>query len=88
MKKMKRPLAALGALLLFAMYGMTLFFAVTDHPGTTDLLMASIACTAILSVLLYAYSLVYRIIREKHSALEQPEETDNRESCQDSGHHT
>ncbi|MCU6686494.1 hypothetical protein OCV99_08015 [Dorea acetigenes] len=61
MKKTKRILALLGAILLVAMYASTLFFALTDHSGTMDLLMASIACTIILPVLLYAYTLAYKV---------------------------
>lgn len=63
MKKMKRFLALLGAVLLFAMYGSTLFFAFTDHSAAMGMLKASIACTIIIPVLLYAYTLVYKNIR-------------------------
>lgn len=61
MKKVKRILALIGAVLLVAMYASTLIFALTDRSGTMNLLMASIACTIILPVLLYAYTLVYKI---------------------------
>lgn len=63
MKKTKRILAGLGAVLLFAMYGATLVFALIDHPASADLLMASIACTILFPVLLYAYILVYRLLK-------------------------
>ena len=59
--KIKRLLAALGAFLLFAMYALTLIFALTDHSTTKGLLKASIACTILLPVLLYAFILVYRL---------------------------
>ncbi|GFI43570.1 MAG: hypothetical protein HFG82_13255 [Dorea sp.] len=59
--KIKRLLAALGAFLLFAMYALTLIFALTDHSATKGLLKASIACTILLPVLLYAFILVYRL---------------------------
>lgn len=60
MKKIRRILAACGALLLLAMYGSTLFFALTDHSQTAGLLKASLVCTVVIPVLLYAYTLVYR----------------------------
>ena len=63
MEKIRRILAACGAILLLAMYGSTLFFALTDHSQTMDLLKASIACTFIIPVLLYAYTLVYKNIQ-------------------------
>lgn len=59
--KIKRLLAALGAFLLFAMYALTLIFALTDHSATKGLLKASIACTILLPILLYAFILVYRL---------------------------
>lgn len=59
--KIRRILAALGAFLLFAMYALTLVFALIDHSATKGMLKASIACTVILPVLLYAFTLVYRI---------------------------
>lgn len=63
MKKTKRFLALLGTVLLIAMYGSTLFFALTDHSETMGLLKASLACTIIIPVLLYAYTLVYKNIK-------------------------
>jgi len=75
--KTKRILAAIGAFLLFAMYAGTLAFALIDHPAAQDLLMASIACTIILPVLLYAYTLVYRLTKSN--------EDGSNENCEDSG---
>lgn len=63
MKKGKRILALAGAVLLFGMYAVTLIFALTDHSETLGLLKASVACTIIIPVLLYAYSLVYKRTR-------------------------
>lgn len=72
--KIKRFLAALGAFLLFAMYALTLVFALIDHSATKGLLKASIACTIILPVLLYAFTLVYRLAGKK------PNERDNEDN--------
>ena len=63
MKNLKRILAAIGALLLFCMYASTLLFALIDQSKSMGLLKASIACTIILPVFLYAYSLVYKLTR-------------------------
>nr|WP_235398047.1 hypothetical protein [Faecalicatena contorta] len=63
MKKTKRILALIGAVLLFSMYASTLVFALIDHSATMGLLKASVACTILLPILLYAYTLVYRITR-------------------------
>lgn len=62
MKKVKRILAASGAVILLALYGSTLVFAMLDIEGSENLLMAAIASTIILPVVLYAYTLVYRVL--------------------------
>lgn len=62
MKHFKRTLALLGAVLLITMYVSTLIFALVDHSASMGLLKASIACTILLPVLLYAYTLVYKQI--------------------------
>lgn len=67
MKKTKQILALIGALLLFAMYGITLIFALIGSELTLTLLKAAIACTIIVPVLLYAYMLVYRVVKHDDS---------------------
>lgn len=64
MKKMKQILALTGALLLFAMYAATLVFALIGSEHALTLLKADIACTIIVPVFLYAYTLVYRILKK------------------------
>lgn len=64
MKKLKQLLALSGALLLFAMYGATLVFALIGSEHTLSLLKAAIACTVIIPVFLYAYILVYRVLKK------------------------
>ena len=66
MKKGKRILALIGAIALIFMYISTLVFAFIDPDASGGLLKASIACTVILPVLLYAYSLVYRLTKKNN----------------------
>ncbi|MDY5845259.1 MAG: hypothetical protein SPJ92_01710 [Bariatricus sp.] len=68
MKKTKRILALIGAVLLILMYASTLFFAFTDSTQTQGFLKASIACTILVPVLLYAYMLVYRLMHKDDSS--------------------
>ena len=63
MKKWKRIIALAGAVLLVIMYGCTLILGLTDQSETMGLFKASVACTIIIPVLLYAYTLVYRLTR-------------------------
>ncbi len=74
MKRTKRILAGIGALMLFGMYLCTLIFALIGSPAAINLLKASVACTILLPVLLYSYILVYRILRSKNDRedLENP----------------
>ena len=65
MKNVKRIFAIIGIVLLVAMYGSTLFFALSDHPDALNWLMASIGCTIIIPVFLYIYILVYKYLKGK-----------------------
>lgn len=67
MKKTKRILALIGAILLFGMYACTLIFALSGSENSTNLLMASIACTIFVPVILYAYQLLYKVLKGKGS---------------------
>ncbi len=62
MKKAKRILAGAGAVLLFLMYLSTFIFSLIDHPAASALLRASIGCTILIPVLLYAGALLYRVL--------------------------
>lgn len=60
MKKSKRIMALIGAILLVLLYVSTLIFAFIDSVVSQKLLMAAIATTLLLPVLLYIYSLFSR----------------------------
>ena len=62
MKKAKRILALLGAILLAGMYVAVLILGLTASPHTRSLLMAAIACTILLPCLLYGMILIARIL--------------------------
>lgn len=59
----KRVFAIIGVVLLLIMYAMTLVFAIIDNPATMDLFKASVALTIFVPVLLYAYQLVFRVLK-------------------------
>ena len=63
--KIKRIFALIAVILLVALYGSTVVFALSDSPNATYLFKASIFCTVIIPVLLYSYVLVYRIFGHK-----------------------
>ncbi|MCB7303577.1 hypothetical protein NE683_12570 [Bariatricus massiliensis] len=67
MKKTKRILAIIGVVLLVAMYASTLVFAFIDHTKSQGFLKASIACTILVPVLLYAYTMFYKLSHKDNS---------------------
>ena len=66
MKKTKRILALIGVILLVGMYLSTLIFALIKNENASNMLMASIVCTVIVPVLLYAYTLMYRVLKDRN----------------------
>ena len=69
MKKMQRILALAGVVLLVGLYGSTLFFALSGGENATGLFKASIACTIIVPVFLYANMLVYKHLKNKNEEI-------------------
>ena len=66
MKKIKRILALTGAILLAGMYLLTLVFALIKNKNAANLLMTSIVCTVMIPVLLYACTLIYRLLDRRN----------------------
>ncbi|MEE8885761.1 MAG: hypothetical protein SOI56_04210 [Eubacteriales bacterium] len=81
----RRIAALIGIILLLAMYGMTMVFALIDSPASNGLLMAAIFCTIAVPILLYAMELVAKNLRGKgvikeDDASENPDQDDASES--------
>lgn len=65
MKKVKQILAIIGIILLVGLYLSTLFCALSSSDNFMNLLMASIYATVIIPILIWAYTLIYRLIKKK-----------------------
>ncbi|MCD7745702.1 MAG: hypothetical protein LUI13_10545 [Lachnospiraceae bacterium] len=61
-QKLKRVAAMVGVILLVGMYVTTLILAFSSSPQAQNLLMASIVCTVVIPVLIYAMELVARVL--------------------------
>ena len=59
----KRILALAGAVILAVMYIITLVFALSGSENYWGMLMASVAATIIVPVVIYGYTLVYRLLK-------------------------
>lgn len=64
MNKMKRILALIGVIVLIGIYVTTLISAIFTTPATSGLWKASIFCTIAVPVLLYAYMLIYKVLKK------------------------
>ncbi|MCI8334088.1 MAG: hypothetical protein HFH25_05850 [Lachnospiraceae bacterium] len=64
MDKMKRILALAGAVLLAGLYLITLILAFADPTASKDWLKASVVCTVVIPIFLYAYLLIYRYLKK------------------------
>ncbi|MCD7813809.1 MAG: hypothetical protein LUH20_07135 [Lachnospiraceae bacterium] len=62
MQKFKRIAAMIGVIFLIGMYVVTLILGLTASPATQNMLMASIVCTVVIPVLLYAMMLIARVL--------------------------
>lgn len=63
MKKVKQLLALIGVVILIGLYVSTLVCALSSNENFMSLLMASIYATVIIPVLIWAYTLIYRLVR-------------------------
>ncbi|MGN0251800.1 MAG: hypothetical protein ACI4EH_10630 [Oliverpabstia sp.] len=76
MKKLQRIMAIAGVVLLVGMYAATLIFALSGSPESDGLFKASIACTIIVPVFLYANMLVYKVLKSRGDTKKQMAEED------------
>lgn len=65
MKKTKQILALLGVILLLGLYITTFILALTDNTDTMIMFKASIFATFVIPVLMWAYSLIYKLVHNK-----------------------
>jgi len=65
-KNVKRIAALLGVVILVLMYVLTLIFAITDNAATMDFFRASIALTIAVPIMIYAYQLVYKVLKDSN----------------------
>ena len=62
--KAKRILALIGAILLALLYVSTLIFALMKSPRWYGLFKASVGATILVPVLIFAYTLIYRLLKK------------------------
>lgn len=65
MKNLKRAACIAGAVILAGIYIMTLIFSLTDSSQARSWLTASLYCTVAVPVVLYAFLLITRQLRDR-----------------------
>lgn len=73
MKKVRQILAVIGILLLVGLYAATLVLALTDDPNTMSAFRASIYCTVLVPVLIWAYTFIYKLLKDNYGDKSSPE---------------
>lgn len=73
MKKVRQILAVIGILLLVGLYVTTLVLALTDDPHTMNAFRASVYCTVIVPVLIWAYTFIYKLLKNNYGGKSTPE---------------
>lgn len=71
MKKVKQILALAGVILLIALYAATVILAVIGNENTLHLLKAAIYATVVVPVLLWAYSFIYKLLKNHYSGRDE-----------------
>ena len=66
MKQMKRILAIIGIVLLVTMYFITLLCAIFDTGNDMFMFKASVTCTILVPILLWGYTVIYRLAKGKN----------------------
>lgn len=69
MKSLKRIGALILAASLLFLYGATFFFAVSDHPDSQTWFRVSLACTILIPIILYGYSVLLRFFGQKQTPM-------------------
>ena len=72
-KKVIRIFALIGAVLLAGMYLLVLYLGLTASPDTQNVLMAALGCTIVIPVLLYAMTLMARVLDNRTKPEDHPE---------------
>lgn len=74
MKKLKQLLALLLAIFLISLYVATLVVSCIDSPYQGSMLKACIFSTVVIPIFLWAYGLIYRVLKNKNQQNIQEDE--------------
>ena len=67
MKKTKQILAIIGVIILVGLYATTLVLAIIGSETSLNMLKAALYATVVVPVLLWAYSFIYKLLKNHYS---------------------
>lgn len=70
MKKARQILAIIGIIILVGMYVATLIFAFSADENFMSMLMASIYASAVIPVLIWAFTFIYKLVKKDDTSEE------------------
>jgi len=79
-QKIKQILAILGVIVLVGLYAATLICALSKSDNYMNLLMASVYSTVIIPVLIWAYSFIYKLLKNYYSEKNDTKENTNEDT--------
>ncbi len=79
-QKIKQILAILGVIVLVGLYAATLICALSKSDNYMNLLMASVYSTVIIPVLMWAYSFIYKLLKNYYSEKNDTKENTNEDT--------
>ena len=88
MKKIKRIAAWIGIIVLAVLYLITFLVGIFGLGSTRGLLMACVACTVIIPVLMYAFLLLARLLESRHQPDAVPAESAEKAAAAESAKKT
>lgn len=88
MKKIKRILAVIGIIILAGLYLSTLIFAIIGSDDAMNWFKASVYATVVLPVLIWAYGLIYRLLKNHYALREDTAKVSSNEKPQTDSENT
>jgi quinol-cytochrome oxidoreductase complex cytochrome b subunit len=83
MKSIKRILAIIAVIFLLSLIGLTVYAALTSSPNSHALFQACIYSIVVIPIMIYAYMLVYRLVKKNGQDINYSNKEDNKDTKKD-----
>ena len=83
MKSIKRIFALIAVIFLLSLIGLTVYAALTSSPNSHALFQACLYSIVVIPIMIYAYMLVYRLVKKNDPDTNYSNINDNQETKKD-----